>query len=131
MKTINRKSIEIVNGHKRAQQRLFVTVSDCSVFFSAAIVRMCGIQKDQYVHFMNDGNQWDFYVNDDPDGFKFTFKRGHREELKITNTALCKMILKSFGHAAGKRFGVHNTNRFLDNNPVFRLDDTVNFSSTR
>ena len=72
MKTINRESKEVLLGGGRAGQRFYILVEEYRIYFTAAITRFCELQEGLYVHFLNDGAIWNFYVNDDPEGFKLT-----------------------------------------------------------
>lgn len=120
MKVINRKSIEIVLNGGRATTRKYIVIEKRRIYFTAAITRLCELKTGLYVHFLNEGSDWDFYVNDDPDGFKLTpvvSKGGFH----INNTGLTTMILKSTGFNKAKRFAVVKTDLFQDRSPVFKL----------
>lgn len=124
MKVINRKSIEVVNAGGRAVQRFYLTVADRQLIFTAAVVRFCELKPGSFVHFLNDAERWEFFVSDDPDGFKLveTSRNNQpRKALRICSSGLVSMILTSNGFKKSKRFAIVKTDRMHDHAPIFRL----------
>lgn len=75
----------------------------------------------KFIQFINDGNEWSFYVNEDTDGFeaKRADKRGNSR--RIHNSGLVVMILKSFGFKNSKIFYIEKTAMTKDNCPIFKM----------
>ena len=120
MEVINRKSIAIKNGSLRSKQRHYVAVTDATIYFTASVVRELGLSHNEFVHFMNEGDKWQFFVNDDEDGFRLTPRR-NKGGLEITNSALCKLIQKSTGYTTSKNYFVVKTGGENDKCPVYEL----------
>ena len=123
MEIINKKSVSIRNNNARSLQRRYVAVDDVRLYFTAALVRDFDINVGEYMHFMNEGSKWQFFMNDDNDGFlitKITSKGG----VNVTNSALCRLIQKSTGYTTQKNYEVVRTGFLHDNCPVFEIITT-------
>lgn len=120
MEIINKKSVSIRNNNGRSLQRRYVVVDENKLYFTAALVREFELKDGEYMHFMNEGDKWQFFTNDDTDGFLITPVR-QKGGVHVSNTALCKLILKSTGHRPPKNFGVISTQIVHDKCPVFSL----------
>jgi hypothetical protein len=127
MNVINRKSKELTLHGGRAKTRLYVSVSDRYVYFTSAVSKVCELGAGLYVHFINDGSEWSFYVDDDSDGFKLN-SMAKSNAYFISNSGLCHMILKSLGVKTEKRLMVEATKIIHDKCPVFKLSNENVFS---
>jgi len=124
MKVINRKTVEVVNNKSRALRKVYLSLSKNVVYFTSVASDLCGLSDNSYVNFINDGDEWRFFVNDDTDGFKACIvnKVGKRPCYRLHNSGLVNMILKSTGHLQKtKRFVIEKTGTFQDRSPIFRL----------
>ncbi len=123
MKSINRTSKEIKLNDNFAAKGMYVSIeAGARIYFTAALSRVLNLSVGLYVHFLNEGSEWNFYVNDDPDGFKITpitSKKGFH----VTSTGLCNMILKSMGFSIkhSKQLKVEKTFITHDKCPVFKI----------
>ena len=120
MELINRRTKEVVVNGRRQTTRMYLTVEPHRIYFTSTVGRECEMEVGLFVQFLNEDNIWQFYVDDNPDGFKLTPVKS-KNAFHITNSGLINMILKSTGHKAPKQFKVERTLRFQDNNPVFLL----------
>lgn len=89
------------------------------IFFTKAIVLLCGLKAGEFVHFLNEGNDWMFYSNDNRDGFKITADAAGN--LQLNSYPLSRMILKSCGHQLKHTFYVKQTNIIHDKCQVFKM----------
>lgn len=122
MKVINRKSQEVLVKKSRNQQRHFVTVGNRAVFFTAMTSLLCGIKENSFIQFMNEGSDWQFFINDDADGFvPKRVNANQTESYRVCNDGLVNMILSSTGFKKRKRFAVVKTDMFQDRSPIFKL----------
>lgn len=126
MNIIGKSSHHVKILTDRARDLFYVTVDEDAgqIFFNTPVVLFCEMKKDLSVFFMNDGDDWRFYLTDDPDAFKlvpYNRKGQNRKSLRICNKGLSRMILKSFGFHHSKRFTVEKTPNFIDRNPVYKL----------
>jgi hypothetical protein len=93
MELINLKSSKIKNYSSVSAT---MSINGNVVSLSSAVVKEFGLKAGQFVHFMNDGREWSFIANDDPDGFRLQKEnRTHRNGLKIFNAALCNLFKRS------------------------------------
>lgn len=120
MEVINRKSKQVVINGGRSVTRMYVSVEFNKIYFTSTVSRLCELGKGLYVHFLNDGGDWQFFINDDEDGFKLTPVK-QKNGYHVTNVGLVNMILKSTGHKAPKKFHIEKTNTIHDKCPVFSL----------
>ena len=122
MNVINRKSKAIAKNTNRNRNNTFITLDSIRIHITVATILMCDLKPGEYLHFLNDDDQWSFFSNDDPDGFKLTTSIGN-SNFHITNTGLVNMIRKStgFNSKGNKRYYVEKTNIMHDRCEVFRL----------
>lgn len=121
MKVINAKSKEIIDMSRFNLDNIYVSIEDTRVYFTKASVNFCELKMDEYLHFLNDGAEWQFYSNDDPDGFKLT-QAARQRGLFVFNRALVRMIRKSTGFNHTASFMIEKTNALHDKCPLFRID---------
>lgn len=103
MKLINKKHPAILDSKKRSD--CYMSVSEKMIWISSEAVTRFGLTAGKHLHFLNDGREWSFFQNDDPDGF-FLQQNGKQSSkaLVITCRPLTKMILKTTGYKSGTWF---------------------------
>jgi hypothetical protein len=123
MNVINKKSTEVIGLSGYNQRNTYITVEDKRIFFTKAVMLMCDIQPGIFIHFLNDGSEWAFYCNDDPDGFRLT-GLGSKSGLHLSSVGLVTMLRKSTGYNSKgfKKFYVEKTNAMHDRCPVFKIN---------
>lgn len=120
MEVINRSNPKIILNGGRSVTRMYATVEKRRIYFTSMITRVCEMKEGLYVHFLNEGDVWQFYINDDTDGFKLTPVRS-KNGFHVSNSGLVNMILNSTGHQPFKKFEVKKTQNIHDKCPVFSL----------
>lgn len=120
MEIINKKSVSIRNNSGRSLQRRYVCVDNVKLYFTAALVREFDIKVGEYMHFMNEGDRWQFFTNDDEDGFLITPVRA-KGGVHVSNSALCRLIQKSTGYTTNKNYEVLKTGSSHDGCQVYEL----------
>lgn len=69
MELINAKS-DIVNGFKRNKRGVDnINITKYGAYISKNFCRANRLKHNKFAHFINDGPDWKFFVNDDADGF--------------------------------------------------------------
>lgn len=121
MTIINRKSPELASNRKLSKMPVHINVGGKAVYFTSMAANLTGLGEGKFIQFINDGNEWSFYVNEDTDGFeaKRADKRGNSR--RIHNSGLVVMILKSFGFKNSKIFYIEKTAMTKDNCPIFKM----------
>lgn len=120
MEVINLKS-KLINNY--THMPISITINGRMVSFPTASVKEFGLKAGQYVHFLNDGRQWSFIVNDDRDGFPLQReKRQDRDGLRIFNAALCNLFKKSLQlDDEGGKYYLQLTNRVFKDCKVIEI----------
>ena len=122
MNVINRKSKEVIESTAFKLKHIYVTMEEYRLYFTGGAVCFCELKAGEYVHFLNDGVEWRFYCNDDPDGFQLTPIRS-KPGLHLTSAGLINMIRKSTGFKTGRKsFIIEKTGAMHDRCEVFRLE---------
>lgn len=117
---INRHSPDIQNLQLNNTTYKYIKVRENErIYFPNAVVLMCGLKVGNYIHFLNEGNEWMFYSNDNKDGFKIVITGD--KLLQICSYPLSRMILKSCSYQFKHTFYVRQTKIIHDNCPVFKL----------
>lgn len=101
MEIIDKKH-DAITVNKTVNQSSFIKFhTDKEIFFTGMAAKKYGLKSGLYVHFVNDDDQWLFYVDDNPDGFELSPKAvGNRYEksriktMAIYNQALIRLFLK-------------------------------------
>ena len=122
MQQINRKSPQVIANNARVISRSYVVIDEGKFYFTAAMSRFLSLRVGLYIHFLNEGAEWNFYINSDEDGFKLT-PVTNKGGFHITNSGLTKMVLKSMGYKTTKRLTVENTETQLEGMAIYRLSD--------
>ena len=121
MNVINRKTKEIRLQHGKFLNNQYLTIdAQHKIYITKGACTLCDLTINDYVHFLNEDDDWRFYVDDNADGFKPT-PVATKGGVNINHKGLTRMILKSTGFPQGKRFYVQKTNTLHDRCPVFRL----------
>lgn len=89
---INRTNPEIL-ANRRFIGLEFISISEKGMYFPKNTSFTVGISTDQYIHFINDGEFWSFYVNQNKDGFPFS--KDKAGAYKIADRALARMFIRS------------------------------------
>lgn len=89
------------------------------IYFTKAIVMLCGLKAGEYIHFLNEDNEWFFYSNDNQDGFKIFNTASSM--LQLNSFPLSRMILKSCGYHLKHTFYIKKTGIVHDKCPVFKM----------
>jgi hypothetical protein len=103
MNLINKKHPEIIEAKRKSE--CFLSVMEDRIWISHCAVKRFGLEAGKYLHFLNDGSDWSFFQNDDPDGFLLQLNgKPTSQALVISSRPLIKLILKSTKSKAGTRF---------------------------
>lgn len=79
-----------------------MSVSERQIWISHEAVNRFGLTPGKYLHFLNDGKEWSFFQNDDPDGFYIQHNgKASSNALMITSRPLIQLFLKSTGFKPG------------------------------
>jgi hypothetical protein len=120
MNLINKKHTVILDSKKRRD--CYMSVSEKMIWISSEAVRRFGLTAGKHLNFLNDGREWSFFQNDDPDGF-FLQHNGKQSSkaLVITCRPLTKMILNSTGFKSGTWFYLLGSKIEKDGNRVVQI----------
>lgn len=100
MKLINKKHPAIIELKRKSE--CYMSVSDRQIWISHEAANRFGLVPGKYLHFLNDGREWSFLQNDDPDGFFLQHNgKPSSDALMITSRPLSNMILKTTGFPSG------------------------------
>lgn len=121
MAIINRTSKEIV-ALTRFRLKAYVNVEHKRFYFPMIAEKLCEFKLGEFVHFINDGSEWSFYINDDPDGFELTPISKTRPGALICSIALVRLFRNSTGFLQVTGFEIEKTNNFHDKCRVFKIN---------
>lgn len=121
MNIINRKSKEIVIERRIAYKPMHINVGRRACMFTSLACDICGVKEGKFVQFINEGNEWSFFVNNDEDGFKPLLVQKKGNAHRINSSGLCVMILKSYGFKNSKKFAIEKTTAVKDGSPIYKL----------
>ena len=112
MELINRKSIEV---RQQSAGKVSVRVDIDGFYISRQAVAMFQIRKGQFAHFVNDGADWKFIINDNTDGFLVASNGQVRNGLRICSRPLIRMFIKSIEHKKlPSTYFLHSTDIFIE-----------------
>ena len=120
MEVINRNNEKIILNGGRSVTRMYATVEKYRIYFTSTVGRICEMKEGLYVHFLNEGDMWQFYIDDNTDGFKLTPVRT-KNGFHVTNAGLVNMILNSTGHKPFKKFEIAKTQNIQDKCIVYSM----------
>ena len=121
METINKRHDAITSNQRVDLASYFKLESDKAVYFSAGAGFEFGLIPGLYIHFMNDGDKWFFYCNDDTDGFKLIARPGKNSVL-VVSASLVKLIQKRTCCSIGSKFLVTRTNSVLKGQHIIEIN---------
>ncbi len=121
MRLINRLSGEVVGLNRNKSAVYIISVKDYSVYFSKAFCLTFGLKAKQFVQFINDEKDWQFFVNDDPDGFELSKAARESGALEIHNSGLCHLMKKTIGINEATMFKVVGTQREQKGAKIFMI----------
>lgn len=99
LEIINRRHEEIFANRRTHALAYINFVNSKNILFSVKAVRSFGIYEGMFAHFVNDGDRWFVYFNDDADGFPIVARKNK------TNLYICSMhLIKLFAKRAGRKF---------------------------
>lgn len=96
----------------RATYPASVTVLTKGLYFNLTAERYFGLEEQVYLHFLNDGSKWFFYLDQSKDGFQLV-RTESAKGLFAFSTGLVRMFQNSTGHK--------------DKRAVFYIQDTKNY----
>jgi hypothetical protein len=116
------KTHEAITVNKTINTELFIKFhNDREIYFSIRACKLLGLTPELTVHFINDGDEWLFYVDDDPDGFKLT-SQPKKNTLSIFNQALTTLFLKRTRCSLPCKFPLKVTNSRFKGKPIIRIE---------
>lgn len=113
---INKRTPEIIASRRPAGIN-FVTVIETGFYFPIQTAFWLGLEKGKYMHFINDGAYWAFYVNNDTDGFDVVPDKGY----KVNNRTVAGLFLKSTKKKLKNRFYIIPTNSEHNGSKVYEI----------
>jgi hypothetical protein len=100
MNVINKKHPAIIEAKRKSE--CYMSVSERQIWISHEAAHRFGLSAGKYLHFLNDGREWSFFQNEDPDGFFLQHNgKPSSDALMITSRPLIRMFLKSTGFKSG------------------------------
>lgn len=99
-KIINKRTPEIM-ANRRPTGLDYVSIKERHLYFPKQVAFKAGMNIYKYLHLINDGDYWAFFINDDKDGFQL--KQDKPGSYKINDRALVRMFLKSTGKKLNDR----------------------------
>lgn len=121
MSLINLKALEVA-GLTSVRRRIgdAVTFSPGRVYFTKTFCTANGLKDGQRMHFINEGPEWRFFVNDDPDGFPLVAdsKGG---ALQIFSAPLVLLFRKSLGNVPLATYEIVQTKLEQGGKPVYMI----------
>jgi len=114
---INRTSPELVMEAKGNIR--FVTIFGKCLFFNKYLSMAAGLSVKKYAHFINEGDFWAFFVDENNDGFQFHVDR--TGAYRINSSGLLEMIKRSIKKNNGDRLLVRLSGAEHNGNKVFEL----------
>lgn len=121
METINKRHDEITSNQRIDLAAYFKLESEKAVYFSAGAANEFGLIPGLFIHFVNDGDKWFFYCNDDKDGFKLISRPGKNSTL-ICDASLVKLISKRTKVSIGAKFLITDTKSVLKGTGLLEIN---------
>jgi hypothetical protein len=120
---INKKS-DIIIASVRAKGFAFISIKEKGLHFTKQTALLCSLKQNKHVHFINDGNYWAFYVNDDPDGFRISPDHANGGFV-LYSRELARMFRATVGGNNNNRYFVNRTKALHDDHSVFEILTTA------
>lgn len=122
MKILKKNSPE-VEAMRSRQKKVLETITiydNRRIFFSKAFVLNNGIKAGQYVHFINDKDDWRFYICDEKDGWLLVKQKRDKWNVQIQDSGIVRLMQKSLELVNSKfTFPVVKTFTTQNEHPVF------------
>jgi hypothetical protein len=120
MEIINKKH-EDLRLSRRTESTPYINFNTAKqILFSVHAVRWLGLNEGLYVHFVNDGDDWYFYVNDDKDGFE-VFSREGKTNMFLYNAHLVSLFLKRTGWPLRSKFLLEKTQARVKGSQLIKI----------
>jgi hypothetical protein len=121
---INRKHPKILELSKSRGSVYVSIIEDKEMYFTSRAAVELDLKVDKYLHFMNDGQEWKFYQNDNPDGFPLTAdSTANSYAVKVSSRGLIQMFRKSTGFTDKRvRLLLHHTDQIVNGCKVIEID---------
>jgi len=92
---INRNSKELVSSFQNIISHEYIIVKEGQkIVFPKALVIKCGLKLGEYIHFLNEDNEWMFYSSDNTDGFILTNVNALSSNMQIMQLSFIKINFK-------------------------------------
>lgn len=95
--------------------------NDNEIHFSSKAVRDLKLQIGSYVHFINQDDEWFFYVNYDQDGFCIQ-DSNRRNNVSIFNGSLIKLFMKRTGREVPIKYPITETKMEQNGSTVYKIE---------
>lgn len=119
MEVINKKHKDILHN-VRVELACYMKVDTRNLYFSAGCNFELGIISGLFMHFVNDGDRWLFYLNDDQDGFAISAKKG-KSSCSVNNASLCALFLKRTKCSLGNKFPIVISEQKIKDCPLYEI----------
>lgn len=120
MTILKKKSPEVEAMRRTRLSADSITLNRQELYFSKSFIVSNLIKEGQYVNFLNDGDDWRFYVSNDKDGFLLKPVSRGRKGLYIQDGGLVNLIRKSISMSTEKlKFPIQKTFTKQENNIVY------------
>jgi hypothetical protein len=121
MNLINKKHSEILES-KSGKNDTYMSVHEDRLYFTNTAAKQFGLIAGQYLQFLNEGSDWSFFQNNDPDGFQLQADtKENSNAVMVCNRALIKMFMKSAKIVKGTRLYLMASNTKYNGIPVIEI----------
>lgn len=121
MEVINKRHSDIEFKKKLDNVPYINFYNENEIHFSARAVEKLKILIGTYAHFINDNENWFFYVNNDKDGFSIQASN-RRYATCICNGSLVRLFLKRTGREVPVKYPLTITKMEHETNPIFKIE---------
>jgi len=121
MEVINKNHSSIL-FNKRLEKVAYINFyNENEIHFSSCAVRDLKIRIGSYVHFINEDDEWFFYINNDKDGFCVQ-DSNRRNNVSIYNGSLIKLFMKRTGRTWPVKYPLKETKMEQHESMVFKIE---------
>ena len=121
MQVINKKS-HLITAFKGKQNKEFrIRIETSRMALSQSICIANRFRAGQFLHFMNDGALWYFFVDDDPNGFKLVKVERSRGSLELFSSAAVHLIRQATKSSATMCYPIEETKMEMSEHRVFKI----------
>lgn len=123
MEIINTKSPRVLalTRHRGKGKEDTFTVKEREVYFNKSFCITYGLKEGMFVHFINDGNNWKFFFNNDSDGFKVVKLKSRSTGLMIFSAGLAHLFRKTTGYLGTRNYLIQKTMLEQQKNVVYSI----------